>query len=244
MRKIFLINILALTFATLSLWAQAPDPVIETLIDRIDLDRMHADIDTLVAFGTRRATLQGGLDAQDFVYARLEALGFADLTLHDFDANHDNVVAVYPGVTEPDEIYIIGAHYDSINDLGPAFPAPGADDNGTGTSGLLEVARIISESEIRFEATITLVAFASEELGRIGSKAFVADAIANGKIPQSAIVMDVLGYHDPGSTLDISFGTTDAANPIPGTMELVDVIVSVIEGYLPGYPWEYGDTCT
>jgi hypothetical protein len=218
----------------------ALDPVIDTLGERVDLDRMHADIADLVAFGSRRANEPGGLEAQNYVLARLQALGFNDLRLQDFDANTDNVIVTIPGVVDPDEIYVLGAHYDSINDDGPGLPAPGADDNGTGVAGLLEIARIIAQSELRFEATIQLVAFTSEELGRLGSKAFVDEAIADGRTPRYGLVMDVLGYLDDGSVLDLSIGTSEQ---IPGTTALVGTTTGAIETYLPGMPWEFGLNC-
>ena len=54
------------------------------------------------------------------------------------------MVATFPGLVAPDEIYVVGAHYDSVGSgLDPGVPAPGADDNGSGTAGLLEIARIV-----------------------------------------------------------------------------------------------------
>jgi hypothetical protein len=219
---------------------QPPDPVIETLIARVSLQEMHADIATLVAMGSRRFDRPGGLQAQDFLYTRLQSLGYP-VELQDFDANHDNVIATLPGVVAPTEIYVLGAHYDSINGAGPDLPAPGADDNGTGVAGLLEIARILSESGVRFEATIELVGFASEEVNRLGSKAYVDEAILAGEDIRNGVVLDVLGYLEPGSDLDISIGTSDL---IPGTDAIEAISTGVVETYLPGYAWEFGLNCS
>ena len=61
-----------------------------------------------------------------------------------------NVVATRPGTTRPEDIYILGAHFDSVNN-------PGADDNGSGTAGILGAARVLSQYE--FEATVVFIAF-------------------------------------------------------------------------------------
>ena len=228
------------------LWAlpgTAQDPMIESLVEAVSLDRMYTEVDALVAFGTRRSDQPEGIRAQDWLYARFEELGCSppQLYLHDFDNNADNVVAVLPGLGAPDEIYVIGAHYDSVNWAGATLPAPGADDNASGTAALIEIARVVRESGIVFDATIQFVAFASEELGVVGSAAFADDAIAQGQAPHNAIVMDVMGYLAPGSVRNIAFGTSEE---IPGTTELIVAAQTAIETYLPGVLWEYALTCT
>jgi hypothetical protein len=77
---------------------------------------------------------------------------------------HSNVVGVHPGVICPDEIYIFGAHYDSV------ARSPGAWDNASGVAVVLEAARILSQ--YTFEQTIVFIAFDREEQGMIGSFAY------------------------------------------------------------------------
>ncbi len=80
----------------------------------------------------------------------------------------DNVVGQRTGTTRPDEIYIIGAHYDSIS-----FDemAPGADDNASGVAGVLEIARLVAQWPS--EATVRCIAFDLEERGLFGSVSYV-----------------------------------------------------------------------
>lgn len=75
-----------------------------------------------------------------------------------------NVVAVLPGASRPGDIYVVGAHYDSVN-------GPGADDNASGVAGVLEAARVLSQHQ--FYATIIFIAFDREEQGLVGSRAYV-----------------------------------------------------------------------
>lgn len=77
-----------------------------------------------------------------------------------------NVVAIKPGVTTPNVIYILGAHYDST-------VGPGADDNASGVAGVLESARAMAK--YKFAATIIYVAFDNEEGSHGGSLHMAAE---------------------------------------------------------------------
>ncbi len=78
-----------------------------------------------------------------------------------------NVVGVQPGLFRPEDIYIIGGHYDTV----PG--SPGAWDNASGVAGVLEAARVLSRC--RFEATLVFIAFDREEEGRKGSDAYAEE---------------------------------------------------------------------
>ena len=98
-----------------------------------------------------------------------------------------NVVAALPGRTHPDEIIVLGAHYDHIGreDDGVFCRDPdrasdpddsvcnGADDNASGTAMVMEIARVAAELSPRPQRTIAFAHFAGEELGLLGSKALV-----------------------------------------------------------------------
>ncbi len=96
----------------------------------------------------------------------------------------DNVVAWIPGRSKPDEIIVVGAHYDHIgtahngqfcrardNDV----VCNGADDNASGTAMVLAIARALATSGRAPERTVVFAHFAAEELGLFGSKALVTD---------------------------------------------------------------------
>src|SRR6185295_679328 len=99
-----------------------------------------------------------------------------------------NVVAVLPG-TVPRRIYVTG-HYDSVarrtDGQGGASgfdwaradnDAPGANDDGSGTTVVLEAARALASSGVEFEATLVFVAFAGEEQGLVGATLHAARAM-------------------------------------------------------------------
>lgn len=76
-----------------------------------------------------------------------------------------NVIATKPGIVRPSEIYVVGGHFDSVNN-------PGADDDGSGVAAVMEVARVLSQYDT--ERTIRFCAWDIEENGLVGSTAYVA----------------------------------------------------------------------
>jgi hypothetical protein len=94
-------------------------------------------------------------------------------------ATVNNVLAYLSGKT--DEYIILGAHYDHLgrgnfDSLAPSQIGqihPGADDNASGTAGLLELARLLSPMKGQLQRGILFASFAGEELGLLGSEAWV-----------------------------------------------------------------------
>ena len=130
-----------------------------------------------------------------------------------------NVVAVLPGKSAR-RVYITG-HYDTVNSRRPAgadatataagaapgapnaplvrptindnADAPGANDDGSGTSLTMELARVFAESGIEFDATLVFVTWAGEEQGLIGSMAH-ATALRNAKgVVEANFNNDIVG---------------------------------------------------
>ncbi len=98
------------------------------------------------------------------------------------------------------EVVVVGAHYDHLglggdNSLGDGLPAvhPGADDNASGTTGVLELARHFAGRPKSLRRDVLFVCFSGEEIGTLGSSAFVK----NPPVPLSNIVamvnMDMIG---------------------------------------------------
>ena len=120
----------------------------------------------------------------------------------DIEATHarvNNVLAYLPGKT--DEYIIIGAHYDHLgrgdsNSLAPSQIGqihPGADDNASGTAGVLELARMFAPMKGQLDRGILFMSFSGEELGLLGS----AEWVKNPTMPLDKCVaminMDMIG---------------------------------------------------
>jgi Peptidase family M28 len=104
-----------------------------------------------------------------------------------------NVIATRIGVTNPAEYVIVGGHYDSTSGS-PDVLAQGAEDNGSGTALVMEIARL--SANVDFERTVQFVLFDAEEWGLHGSEHFVDEAIAGGRTIVGAITADMVCYYD------------------------------------------------
>lgn len=131
--------------------------------------------------------------ARNNIQAYFGALGLqTSLEQFAFDGTmYCNVVGVHRGVTRPDDVYLVGAHYDSVN-------CPGADDNASGTAAVMELARVLSQYS--FDATLVFVAFDREEQGLYGSGAY-ATAHASDHI-RGMLSLDMIAYNPDGATHD------------------------------------------
>jgi Zn-dependent M28 family amino/carboxypeptidase len=115
-----------------------------------------------------------------------------------------NVIGYLPGKT--DEYIIVGAHYDHLghgnqSSLAPAKIGqvhPGADDNASGTAGLLEVARILSARRGELKRGVLFMAFAGEELGLLGSARWVDHPTRNLADAVAMLNMDMIGRVNGG----------------------------------------------
>lgn len=100
------------------------------------------------------------------------------LTIERESIDVPNVVGWYPGSDESvrNEHICIGAHLDHLGiQRGDLFP--GADDNGSGSAAVLQVARAIHANPVKPKRSILLIAFCAEERGLLGSKHYVANPL-------------------------------------------------------------------
>lgn len=148
-------------------------------------------------------------NAAEYIYNKFEKLGldveydtFLHKVLTQGQYQMRNVVATLPGKgLNSQRTYLITAHYDSTALRATnwflawkTMSAPGADDNASGTAGVLEAARILSEYD--FNCTIKFIAFSGEELGLHGSAHYAALAAESGEDIAGVINLDMIAY-DP-----------------------------------------------
>lgn len=145
------------------------------------------------------------------------------------DATYYNISATLPGKLRPGEYYIVGAHYDSVNN-------PGADDDASGVAGLLEAARVASLHD--FEASIRFIAFDREEAGLIGSKAW-ASAHTGDRI-LGMVQLDMISFNPPGYNHNIVAVCPPNGQP-NATLNLMESTITRYSGGLTGV---YGGIAT
>ena len=204
-----------------------PDPQIVTALKEVSPARIQQTIETLVGFGTRQ-TLSSDLPASsgkgataaaewiknEFEHYSKDCGGCLEVKTDEFiqepgpripgPTKITNVYAVLRG-TDPanaGRIFLVSGHYDSRNSdtNDAANPAPGANDDGSGTAVSLECARVLSRH--RFPATIIFLAVAGEEQGLDGSAHFAKTVKANGWDLEGVLNNDIVGGdRTPGDRL-------------------------------------------
>jgi hypothetical protein len=126
-----------------------------------------------------------------------------------------NVVGVLEGEgPHADETIVIGAHYDHLGMGGNASLAPGvhevhngADDNGSGTTVLIEVARELAGRDKKLSRRIVFIAFTGEERGLVGSARYVRNPLFPLESTVAMLNMDMVGRLDQEKLIVHGTGT-------------------------------------
>jgi len=105
-----------------------------------------------------------------------------------------NVLATLRGTVDPDLVYVISSHFDSV------AIGPGADDDTSGTTALLEAARLLAKTPM--PATIIFASLTGEEAGLLGSREFVRQAAENKVRIVGALNNDMIGWAGEGPQLN------------------------------------------
>lgn len=169
---------------------------VQALVDRIERATLEAHLNHLVTFPTRFSTSAHYAAAAAWARGQLQALGYATRldSLPVGGGTTLNVIAERSGSgPAPRDLVLVTAHLDSINlDDGPAGVAPGADDNGSGSAGVLELARVLADHAGVHD--LQLILFGGEEQGLFGSLHYVAHLAPADRARLRAVVnMDMIG---------------------------------------------------
>ena len=199
--------IVLLISVTLQLFGQKP--LIESIVNLVSGDSIFNNIALLEQM--ERYTTDNNIECVNHLILCFDNKGLDKVYLQNYTQGWlPNIIAVKYGILFPDSIYVLGAHYDSY-----ISGSPGADDNASGTSGVLEAARILSDYE--FEKTIMFVLFSGEENGRYGSKAFT-DSLVNHNIEISSMInLDMISYVKDGDDLSVSICVNNLSKDLMNT---------------------------
>lgn len=189
---------------------------IESIVREIEPPRIAATIHKLVSFGTRNTLsdqnnpLRGIGAARDWLYSEFQKVaeqsgGRMTVEKQAFEQAKaarvpeptllTNVVATLKG-TQPESAsryYVVSGHYDSIcgSPTDGNCDAPGADDDGSGTAAVLEMARVMAK--YKFDATIVFMAVSGEEQGLLGSTYFAEQAKQKSLNIEAMFTNDIVG---------------------------------------------------
>jgi hypothetical protein len=212
MKTFFRLLIFLTSFSTIN--SQTHDPIIEELINQTNLDSLVSFVrilsgedsvmisDTTVLIQHRISNLDNNL-AADYIKQKLEGYGL-DTFDQVYSTHGRNIYAVQQGILYPDEQYIICAHYDAVADHC-------ADDDASGTAGVLEAARILSNYQLDY--TLIYALWDEEEIGLIGSGYYALQAFTNNDDILGVVNFEMSGWDSNDDGL-IDIHTRDIANSV------------------------------
>src|SRR5512140_724503 len=183
-----------------------------------------------------RSTLSGQpiQKATQYVYDHLQAWGLAP-SFDDWSSpaySGRNVIGVLPGKTNPSEIVLLTAHVDDYPRTGRA---PGADDNTSGSVGVLLAAEILGQ--YRFARTVRFVLFTGEEQGLYGSNRYAAQMHDLGENIVAVCNLDMIGWDaldGPVARLHTQVSTTaNFSKDLAIAQMFVDVVTTYGLGLQP-----------
>ncbi|MEZ5483870.1 MAG: M28 family metallopeptidase [Lysobacteraceae bacterium] len=177
-----------------------PAPEMASLAAKVDTDRWFSTLERLASYD--RQSEHGFQAALGIVGQAFEELDLA-VSIEPFNvpANFPasaksgrtfNVIGFRPGSSE--RVVVVGAHLDSRNaSFDDNQPSPGAEDNGSGCAGVIEVARVLQSVET--ELGLMFICFGLEERGLYGSQGHVNGALLSGLQIEAMINMDMIAYN-------------------------------------------------
>jgi Peptidase family M28 len=203
----------------------APHPELSALADQVSAARERETDTRLVAFGTRHTLSDVNSDtrgigaARRWVQARFSDLSKSCGGCLEIQTPSEtvtgtrvptptevmDVLAVQRGTSDPDRVIVISAHMDSRNSdpLDGKGDAPGANDDASGVSAVLEAAHILSTK--KFPATIVYAVLSGEEQGLFGGKVLADHAVDSGWRVEADLNNDIIGNsHGQSGVMDNS----------------------------------------
>jgi len=155
--------------------------------------------------------------AGDYLVEKFNAMDNLTVTTQAFNTSGLNVIATQLGKTNPNDIYIICAHYDSVANYC-------ADDNASGTATVLEIARILSTQCM--DNTLVYALWDEEEIGLKGADYYATQANNNGDNILGVLNIDMMGYDgDDDDDFDID------VRPIANSLGMKDDLVGLLAMY-------------
>jgi hypothetical protein len=167
---------------------------IRKIVSDASVARVYGYEKALFDFDSKHITQPGNQKAIQYLFDTYKSFGYQP-ELQSFEAQQRgggapiktaNVLATLKGTVNPELIYVVSSHFDSV------AVGPGADDDSSGTAALLEAARILAKHPQ--PATIVFASFTGEEAGLLGSREYVRQAVASKLRLVGALNNDMVGW--------------------------------------------------
>jgi acetylornithine deacetylase/succinyl-diaminopimelate desuccinylase-like protein len=175
------------------------EPEMQSILEEVSTENLKQYLNRLSDFHTRHSKSPLLNDAGEWIMNELRSFGYTDTFYHSFKSTIDNeefelrnIVCEKKGID--DKLVMVCAHYDCVmNSMEDSVSrAPGANDNGSGVSAIIEIARILANENLRH--SVQFVFFSGEEQGLLGSKSYAKYIKENRMDLYRLINLDMIGY--------------------------------------------------
>ncbi len=197
MKSIPLLALLLCLFPVLNANAQVFNPYYNSIVEGVSASNILDDLETFVDFGVKEPGTGAIEDAKDWILNRYQDLGYSNIETQDFNVfgeTTSNIIITKIGSIYPNTFLIIDGHYDTVNGVG-------ANDNGSGTVLILELARLLKDVDTEY--SIKFIHFSGEEAGLIGSEYYVDNTV----IPENMDIKLVLNIDEVGGVAGMDNNT-------------------------------------
>lgn len=162
-------------------------PTLADLAAEVSKSRIKQDVEAMDGVRNFRSGVGLLTETRNYIDAQFQAHGLLSerQAFTYIGGNHENVIGTLTGLVKPEKRLQISGHFDTVT------TTPGADDNASGTAGMLEAMRILSLFD--FDKSIDFLGFDLEESGLIGSKRYISQIGRNQEI-EGLINFEMIGY--------------------------------------------------
>ncbi len=164
---------------------------VKSVVDAVSVPRIYGYEKALFDFDSKHISQPGNKLAGDYLFQTYQSFGYEPE--YQWFENRSapggrtaNVIATLKGTVNPELVYVVSSHYDSV------AGGPGADDDSSGTAALLEAARVLARRPM--PATIVFASFTGEEAGLLGSREYVRRAVEGKTAIVGALNNDMIGW--------------------------------------------------
>ena len=202
---------------------------LDSIIDLISQDSLDSYSHRLETFYRRWAGTDSMMAASAWIKSKFESFGYDSVVFDSFTFYSStyglrqcrNVVVTKVGNRHPEWEVIVGAHMDA------GRVSPGADDNGSGTVGTLEIARVLAN--IDTDVTFRFITFDGEEWGLYGSWFYSNRAAARGDHIVYMLNMDMIAHYTNDTQANLYYGSETAFSEL--WADLADSLVGITASF-------------
>lgn len=169
---------------------------------------------------SRHANQPGNDKAAQYILEKFQSFGLS-ARYNNYSSTGKNILATKTGTKYPEKQFIICGHYDAMPSGTTNY---GADDNASGTSAVMEAARVLANFPLEY--SVVFIAFDEEEIGLVGSEAYADSAAIRGDQILGVLNLDMIAW-DSDNDFKLHVITNNASS------DLADLFISGCNVYTP-----------